>query len=774
MAKKLRTAREIDRDALALAPPRMTVLSDRPLRAAETHQDSLNLPVKLGPIYDILRHPDTQTPLSVAVYGDWGTGKTTAMKWLEGLLHKWNDDGDHGERGGKVVRPVWFYPWKYHNKEDVWRGLISEVIIASIDVRGATLGRIKKAIKEFGLFLGRSFMHALTSLNLRSRASIKALSEIYDEYHRVAHPEAGYLNEFEATLTQWVKETISDAGERMVIFIDDLDRCLPEVALQVLEALKLYLNIDDLIFVVGVDRVVIDQLLRELYGRLGLEPQKSRHYLAKMFQVEVVMAPTEGQAETFLDEQLAAIGAHTNQYWSTQLDDRERRLFRGVVLRLAQRNPRELKRLLNSVLIHGAGVLHVDSQPFSFAQGMQVFLVRKILEERYTMGLSVETKAGMRFFHRWSRLVSAGAPRIVSRPEELAATLVGSRYPGEETGESARGRAGRGGRAGGRAGSRDPKPQLLFDPQMVEEARHSPYAELLEDRRFAHLCHLLADGDLGELMQVEYPADTSVLASASPTDLPQGLIREAVARHIGKAPGELTPLDYQHLTQLDLEGLEISDLTPLAGFADLEYLALSFTQVGNLGPLQSLSKLQKLSLVSTQVADLGPLEGMVSLTSLSLANTRVTDLAPLRGLTRLQGLNLRGVQVADIAPLAALVELQSLSLANMPVTDIIPLRALVRLQSLSLVSTEVTDLAPLRELRELQSLHVSCTQVADLGPISNLSRLETLSLMSTQVTNLRPLHGLVRLRFLDLRQTPVSEEQIEALRPALPGLEIRR
>src|SRR5690606_8577689 len=125
MAKKLRTAEEIDRDKLALEPPRMTVLSDQPLRSADAHLDALTLAVKLGPVYDILRHPDTRTPLAIAVYGDWGTGKTSAMRWLEGLLLEWNEHGEHGKGGsrGKVVRPVWFYPWKYHDKDDVWRGL---------------------------------------------------------------------------------------------------------------------------------------------------------------------------------------------------------------------------------------------------------------------------------------------------------------------------------------------------------------------------------------------------------------------------------------------------------------------------------------------------------------------------------------------------------------------------------------------------------------------------------------------------------------------------
>lgn len=762
MDRKSRQDREFWRDALALAPPRMTVLSDRPLRAAEAHHDSLNLAVKLGPIYDIIRHPDTQTPLAVAVYGDWGTGKTSAMKWLEGLLHKWNQDGDHGDGAGKVVRPVWFYPWKYHDKEDVWRGLIAEVILASIDVRGATMGRIKKAIKEFGLFLGRSFLHVLAHLKLSgvgSQVNMQAVNEIYESYKQVSHPEAGYLNEFEHTLTRWIKETISDEGERMVIFIDDLDRCMPDVALQVLEALKLYLNIDDLVFVIGVDRAVIDQLVREHYARLGLDSDKSKNYLAKMFQVEVVMAPTENQAEFFFDEQLTAIGEHTNQYWSTKLDDTERRMFRGVVLRLAQRNPRELKRLLNSALIHGAGGLHVEHQPFSFAQGMQVYLVRKILEERYTMGLHVDTNAGMRFFHAWSRLVRAGAPRIVERAPELAALLGGGRHPEEDAGEAV---------------LTAPSTTVPANPATLAAARQSPYAELLQERRFAHLLRLLADTELGELMQVEYPADTSALAEASLNELPRGLIHEAVARQYSKAPTVMGRLDYTRITHLDLEGLEISDITPLASFVALQELVLSFTQVSDLRPLSGLSKLEWLSLANTPVTDLTPLESLVALTSLSLANTPVTELAPLRYLSRLQSLNLRGVGVSDLGALATLTELTSLSLANMPVADLAPLRHLARLTSLSLVSTQVTDVRALADLAALESLHLSFSRVADLTPLATLSQLDALSLAGTQVADLAPLHGLSRLRFLDVRDTQVSDGAVAALRAARPETEVRR
>ena len=270
-------------EAFAKRPPKLRVLTDHPLKADQARHDTFDLHYRVGPIYDIIRHKDTQTPMTIAIYGDWGTGKTSAMRWLEGLLKEWNQSpsGD-----GVKVWPVWFYPWKYDSKQDVWRGLISEVIIASIDVKQVTWQKAKTAAKQFGLFLGKGFLHALASIKFKgtanagivgaeAEADLTCLKDILAEYEQTAHPEKAYLNEFEVSLGAWVKSTLGEK-ERMVLFIDDLDRCLPEVALQVLEALKLYLNIDKLIFVVGVDKEVVDRLTVEHYRKLGLVGERPK------------------------------------------------------------------------------------------------------------------------------------------------------------------------------------------------------------------------------------------------------------------------------------------------------------------------------------------------------------------------------------------------------------------------------------------------------------------------------------------------------------------
>lgn len=163
----------------------------------------------------------------------------------DSLLRSWTHDGPDGR---VRTRSVWFYPWKYHSKEDVWRGLVSEVIIESLAIENVTVEKVVNAGKRFGMFLGKAFLRVLAGVKLKASAGVaegevglSVIKEAVAEYQEAAHPEKAYLNEFENSLEIWLRSTLGK-NERMVIFIDDLDRCMPEVALEVLEALKLYLS----------------------------------------------------------------------------------------------------------------------------------------------------------------------------------------------------------------------------------------------------------------------------------------------------------------------------------------------------------------------------------------------------------------------------------------------------------------------------------------------------------------------------------------------------
>jgi hypothetical protein len=572
-----------EHNKFAAREPELTVLTDQPLEPNETYRDSFNLRYRFGPVYDILRHPDTQTPMTIAVYGNWGAGKTTAMKWLHGLIDEWNKNGSAKDK--ITVRPVWFYPWKYDKKEDVWRGLIAEVIWNTIDVKTASTKTIIEAFKMLGMFIGKSAMDIVSAAKINVpgfEINGEAVKQIIDNFQDACHPEKPYLNPYEDAFKSWIEKSLGK-NQRMVIFIDDLDRCMPEIGLQILEALKLYLNIEKLIFVVGVDKKVVDRLVKEHYKKLGLEEAKSENYLAKMFQVEVQAEPSEQQIGEFLNEQLKEIS-----YWKEpHLAQEERDIFNNLIFKLAGRNPREIKRLINSALMTGAGAVMMKTSQeqggIKFNQGLQLFFVRKILDERYTMGLLVGSERGNDFFRQWSQIVCTGRKKdedfqcMVKVPEDF-----GKEIPKEMNLEE-------------KTGRRLEKTFISFASE--------DYHPLLQNPKFSGLLNLLGDEDLGELMRIEYPAEEAEIVAVMGTSKDADIIREAIARQLKKKPDELKDTDYSSIKELNLRGSEISNLEPIKRLSDLENLYLGGTQVNNLEPIKGLSSLKGLYLKGTKVTD---------------------------------------------------------------------------------------------------------------------------------------------------------------------------
>ena len=106
-----------------LKPPWLSIEPDQPLSAKTLGADDFDLGLRIDPIYDILRHPETKTPMAAAIYGDWGAGKTSAMKWLEGRLTDWNERASrsHGPRRARKISasPAAISPG------DIWPGGLS-------------------------------------------------------------------------------------------------------------------------------------------------------------------------------------------------------------------------------------------------------------------------------------------------------------------------------------------------------------------------------------------------------------------------------------------------------------------------------------------------------------------------------------------------------------------------------------------------------------------------------------------------------------------------
>ncbi len=667
----------------ALDPPQMTLLADGALGEQQWSTDVFQLQQTLGSVYDTLRFGNTPTPMAIALYGSWGTGKTSAMRWLRGLLQHWNKNGKGRNR--TTVQTVWFEPWKYHTREAVWQGIIAEVILACMHVdrlkdKDGAAKKLIAATGAFGRSLGSGFLEALKAVKIKAGiadiAVGQAIDSMIDQVGQAARPEKAYLNEFETTLRDYIHTWLGKT-ERIVVFIDDLDRCLPKVALEVLEALKLYLSMEKLIFVVGLDRQVVDQLVCKHYNTLGVETKKARDYLDKMFQAEVHITPSQRRMGDYFTQVIDQLDTATQTdgqpgYWTHMLgerpeDDHEDAApsdppnYRGIletVLRdLAGNNPRQVKRLINSALTLGAGAVHVPTSDakhdpqLRFAQGVQVYLIWRILDKVYEMdGHWVRQQTGCDFFDAFSKAVREH-PEV--KPPALAAEEP-ERAEGDDYSEAQPDK------------SRKPNRDKVALDQLREA--DDVYARFCHTAAAAQpiqkLLQLVNSQNLRQLMCVPFSQDVAMLAAglveepskeAAALETMSDTLKNAIASTIGKPVGELAPADLERVVTLRLRNKELTatDLTHVTGLSSLQSLDLM-----NAG-------------VTDQVAK--ELAHLTTLRTLDLWDNKITDqgVKHLAELTALQTLDLRRTNVTDqgVKHLAELTALQTLYLNDTNVTD---------------------------------------------------------------------------------------------------------
>ena len=180
-----------------------------------------------------------------------------------------------------------------------------------------------------------------------------------------------------------------------------------------------------------------------------------------------------------------------------------------------------------------------------------------------------------------------------------------------------------------------------------------------------------------------------------------------------------------NLTELELGGNPIEDISPLRGLMQLTHLGLGATNlsVSDLSLLSELTSVRYLALWDNQISDLSPLASLTSLVGLDLGGNQISDLSPLSELTDLVELALGDNQISDISPLSELIELRNLSLSNNPLSDLRPLSNLVNLEVLDIAYCRVSDVSPLAGLVNLRVLTMHHNLTRDFTPLSGLTNL---------------------------------------------------
>jgi hypothetical protein len=302
---------------------------------------------------------------AVGIFGSWGSGKSTLMEAI----------ADYIDKEKAIVVP--FNAWRYEREPHLILPLL-DTIRASLSSwaddqnrpeqakeRARDIaGRIGKVVRALaGSFTAQIGVPGAISFSFDTEKALQALSPQSEDSARA--PQSLYFTAFQE-LNSAFQEVEQATFNRIVVFVDDLDRCLPQSALTVLESMKLFFDMPGFVFVVGMDEDVIERAVSSKFTEekptgqgATLDGALDREYIKKIFQVPYAV-PTMAPGD--LVELLDVI---IQQGWmdDTQRDDLKDRVRRYLpyIAPEGRINPRDVKRFVNAYTLQR--MIHSDLDP---------------------------------------------------------------------------------------------------------------------------------------------------------------------------------------------------------------------------------------------------------------------------------------------------------------------------------------------------------------------------------------------------------------------------
>lgn len=233
----------------------------------ETDQDCLGFAANVEVLARCCTN-DALSPLTLGIFGLWGSGKTSLMMMLKKRIEETN--------APERVLTLWFNAWRYEGRDEAQSALIHAIVRRISDKR--TLGNeAKDLLKQ--ILDGASVMKlakVITKSLITMTPDLDGFLNCFsDESKKLAETMEGFERDFKKLLIQVEVDTV-------VVFIDDLDRCSSDKVVETFETIKLFLNTPRCTFVIGADPKRIEEAVGEVYGA---NHKTRRDYLEKIVQL---------------------------------------------------------------------------------------------------------------------------------------------------------------------------------------------------------------------------------------------------------------------------------------------------------------------------------------------------------------------------------------------------------------------------------------------------------------------------------------------------------
>ncbi|MCJ7509295.1 MAG: P-loop NTPase fold protein [Dehalococcoidia bacterium] len=274
----------------------------------------------------LIEESRSSTPFVIGVEGPWGAGKSSIMLKLRERLAR---DG---------LRTVYYNAWTQEGRRGATEALLKTVLAAldeDILQRWMRFDRNETWKRRSVSLLRIPFVALAARLGLGN-----AVDKVWDRLEKDVEVANDFHQRFSDAMREWsARNPAGDEPGLLAVFIDDLDRCSDKSVMEILTAVKLYLTVPRCIFVLGYDRMAVDELIHRRIAQSAAV--KGSMYLEKMIQVPFsIPQPDCDAAGACLDQYLREAGVAA--------------LFAGcedIIMKSTDANPRRMKRFINVFLL---------------------------------------------------------------------------------------------------------------------------------------------------------------------------------------------------------------------------------------------------------------------------------------------------------------------------------------------------------------------------------------------------------------------------------------
>lgn len=289
-------------------------------------------------------------PTTIAVQGEWGSGKTSMLNQIK---HELCETGLNPEIDKNLpYYGIWINTWQYSIMKTKEETLISII--------GGLTNEISKIIKRKHETQSKAVLGKVSGLFGKiAKAGVKAAASQFgvegDVIDSVLSQDEetvdllNFKNSLQDAINHCLELDIKEGNNNrgFIFFIDDLDRIDPPVAVEILELIKNIFEVDNCVFVLAIDYEVVVKGLIPKFGPLTDKNEREfRSFFDKIIQLPFSMPVAMYDVNNFLLQSLENIGYIDQSFASNEsLTDK----LTDFAMLSVGTNPRSLKRLINTL-----------------------------------------------------------------------------------------------------------------------------------------------------------------------------------------------------------------------------------------------------------------------------------------------------------------------------------------------------------------------------------------------------------------------------------------